>query len=75
MIKVLKSGFYTTVQDTGRFGYRTYGVPVSGAMDSYSSQFANALLGNKSEDALLEITMTGSKLQFLQPLVQIFHLY
>jgi len=69
MIKVLKSGFYTTVQDTGRFGYRTYGVPVSGAMDSYSSQFANALLGNKSEDALLEITMTGSKLQFLQPTI------
>jgi len=69
MLKVIKSGFYTTVQDTGRFGYRTYGVPVSGAMDSYSSQFANVILGNKKDDAVLEITMTGPKLQFSQPTI------
>lgn len=69
MIKVLKSGFYTTIQDTGRLGYRTYGVPVSGAMDSYSSQFANALLGNNKDDAVLEITMTGPRLQFSQPTI------
>ncbi len=67
MLKVIKSGFYTTIQDTGRFGYRTFGVPVSGAMDSYSSQFANALLGNNNDDALLEITMTGPTLHFLEP--------
>jgi len=67
MIKVLQSGFYTTVQDAGRFGYRTYGVPVSGVMDSYSSQFANALLGNTNDNAVLEITMVGPKLQFLEP--------
>ncbi len=67
MLKIIKSGFYTTIQDAGRFGYRTYGVPVSGAMDAYSSQFANALLGNDKTAAVLEITMTGPKLQFLEP--------
>lgn len=64
MIKVLKSGFYSTIQDQGRFGYRTYGVPVSGAMDSYSSLFANALLGNTQNAAVLEMTMIGAQLKF-----------
>lgn len=67
MLKVIKTGFFTTVQDVGRFGFRTYGVPVSGAMDAYSSQFANALLGNDKTAAVIEITMTGPKLQFLKP--------
>lgn len=67
MIKVLKSGFYSTIQDQGRFGYRSFGVPVSGAMDLYSSQFANKLLGNEKDAAVLEMTMTGADLQFLKP--------
>lgn len=67
MLKVIKSGFFTTVQDIGRFRFRTYGVPVSGAMDAYSSQFANALLGNDKSAAVIEITMTGPKIQFLEP--------
>ncbi|MEO1032842.1 MAG: biotin-dependent carboxyltransferase family protein [Bacteroidota bacterium] len=67
MIKVLKAGFYTTLQDSGRFGFRGYGVPVSGAMDSYSSQFANALLGNHEQAAVLEMTMVGGTFQFTAP--------
>jgi biotin-dependent carboxylase-like uncharacterized protein len=67
LVKVLKSGFFTTIQDQGRFGYRDYGVPVSGAMDLYSYEFANALLGNPKNCATLEITMVGPKLQFLKP--------
>ena len=69
MLKVLKSGFYTSIQDRGRFGQRTYGVPVSGVMDSYSSQFANAILGNSNDAAVLEITMIGPTLHFLEPTV------
>ncbi|MFS4469094.1 biotin-dependent carboxyltransferase family protein [Maribacter sp. 2210JD10-5] len=64
MIKVLKSGFYTTVQDLGRFGLRNKGVPVSGVMDSASVLKANALLENDDTDAVLEITMTGPTLIF-----------
>ena len=64
MVKVIKSGFFTTVQDLGRKGYQQYGVPYSGVMDNYSALMANALLNNNESDALLEITMSGPSLQF-----------
>lgn len=66
MVKVIKSAFYTTIQDLGRMGYQKFGVPISGVMDLYSAQLANALLGNDKKNALLEITMTGPELQFNQ---------
>ena len=66
MIKVIKTGFYSTIQDQGRLGHRNYGVPISGAMDSYSSQFANVLVGNDKAAAILEMTMTGADLLFLK---------
>lgn len=69
MVKVLKSGFYATIQDRGRFGQRSFGVPISGAMDLYSSEFANALVGNDKGAAVLEMTMTGAELQFLNPTI------
>ena len=31
-IDLVDGGFFTTVQDLGRFGYQRYGVPVSGAV-------------------------------------------
>ncbi|WP_273275483.1 biotin-dependent carboxyltransferase family protein [Maribacter polysiphoniae] len=64
MLKVLKSGFYTTLQDEGRFGYRDKGVPVSGVMDVSVVRNANILLENDHDAAVLEITMTGPTLQF-----------
>jgi biotin-dependent carboxylase-like uncharacterized protein len=69
MLKVIKSGFYSTIQDTGRFGFRACGVPISGAMDMYSSRFANSLLGNDSNAALIEMTMVGGVFQFTIPTV------
>lgn len=67
MLKVVKSGFYTTIQDSGRFGYRAFGVPISGSMDSYSSHYANSILGNDRDCAVLEITMSGPELHFQEP--------
>lgn len=64
MIKVLKSGFYTTIQDSGRFGYQEYGVPHAGVMDDYAFKLANSILDNNTDDAVLEITMTGPTLEF-----------
>ncbi len=63
-IKVRKPGLYTTVQDMGRFGFRAYGVPVSGVMDTTSARMAQALVGNTEEEALLEITLRGPELYF-----------
>ncbi|WP_396634715.1 biotin-dependent carboxyltransferase family protein [Maribacter sp. R86514] len=64
MLKVLKAGFYTTIQDTGRFHYRNKGVPVSGVMDEISVFKVNSLLENEESAAVLEITMTGPTLIF-----------
>lgn len=64
MLKVLKSGFYTTLQDAGRFGYRDKGVPISGVMDINVVKKANDLLENDVMASVLEITMTGPTLEF-----------
>lgn len=64
MLKFKKSGFYSSIQDQGRFGYRHFGVPVSGAMDQYAARIANDLLGNDRDAAVLEFTMTGPELEF-----------
>lgn len=65
MIKVLKAGFYSTIQDFGRYGYQEFGVPFSGVMDRKAAAFANSLLENSEAEAVLEMTMFGAKLQFL----------
>ncbi|MBT8273638.1 MAG: hypothetical protein KJO77_07525, partial [Bacteroidia bacterium] len=52
MIKVLKTGLYSSIQDLGRPGFQIYGVPVSGVMDAYSAKMANILLGNNATDAV-----------------------
>lgn len=64
MVKVIQPGFYSTIQDLGRFGYQHYGVPVSGVMDAYSAAMANILLNNNKNDAVIEMTMTGATLMF-----------
>jgi biotin-dependent carboxylase-like uncharacterized protein len=64
MLKVLKSGFYSTIQDGGRLGYLNKGVPVSGFMDSFSAEKLNLLLDNDTRAAVMEITMTGPTLEF-----------
>lgn len=64
MLKLLKSGFFTTLQDNGRFHYRHMGVPISGAMDYKAFNKANLLLENPREASALEITMTGPTLVF-----------
>lgn len=59
MLKLLKSGFFTTLQDLGRFGYRNKGVPVSGVMDVETVSKLNKILGNTPNASVIEITMTG----------------
>ena len=65
MIKVLKEGLFSTIQDSGRFGYKNIGVPVSGAMDQTSAKLANLILGNDESAAVLEMTLLGPTLEFL----------
>ncbi len=63
-IKIIDTGFYTSIQDIGRFGYRGIGVPVSGPMDYFSFNKANSLVENYNSEALLESTFRGPKILF-----------
>lgn len=63
-LKVIDPGLFTTVQDSGRFGYRKFGVPTSGAMDMKAYNFANWLVGNKEGEAVLECTVKGGMYKF-----------
>ncbi len=63
-ITVLQPGLMTTVQDLGRSGFRSSGVPSSGAADRVSAMLANSILGNPENAALFEYTLLGPTLQF-----------
>lgn len=66
MIEVIKPGFFTTVQDLGRWGYQSYGVGIAGALDAFALSAANLLVGNLEGEAGLEITLLGPTLKFHQ---------
>jgi len=62
---VIDSGFWTTVQDAGRVGYREWGVPTGGAFDRGAADLANALVGNGPACAVLELTLRGGVFEAL----------
>jgi antagonist of KipI len=64
-IYIEKAGLQTTIQDLGRFGLRSFGIPISGAMDSNAHQIANKLVGNKISVPTLEMTLKGDRIHFL----------
>lgn len=66
MITTIQPGFFTTVQDEGRWGYQAFGMPVAGAMDRYAYRVANLLVGNKPAAAALEMTIKGGHFRFEQ---------
>jgi antagonist of KipI len=63
-IEVIEPGSFTTVQDLGRTEYQKYGIPPSGAIDPYSLQVANFLVGNEGGAAALEATISGPTVEF-----------
>ena len=65
MVKVIKKGLETSVQDyPGRIGTLNQGFPSSGPMDSWSFRLANILVENESRDAALECQFMGPTLKF-----------
>lgn len=65
VLRVLRPGVLTTVQDLGRPGYLRAGIPPSGATDTYALVASNLLAGNAKTDAALEITLWGAQFRFL----------
>lgn len=63
-LHVLAPGTLTTVQDSGRRGWRHLGVGRAGALDADAARLANRLVGNAPDAAVLEITLSGPRLRF-----------
>lgn len=64
MIKVLKPGLLTSLQDLGRTGFQKQGVIASGAMDPVAHRIANLLVGNQEDVPTMEVTLAGPSLRF-----------
>ncbi len=62
--RIIEPGLMTTVQDQGRIGSSSLGVPPSGAADALSMRVATRLLGNADAVAALEFTLVGPTLAF-----------
>ncbi len=67
MIEIIDAGFYSSIQDQGRMGYRHLGVPVSGAMDQKAFDLAHQLLGETLDFSCIECTLIGPILRFHEP--------
>jgi len=63
--EVIKAGFYSLIQDYGRFGFAQYGLSQSGVADEHAYCWANHLLDNDFNDAVLEITFGSCELNAL----------
>lgn len=55
MLEVLDVSGLATFQDSGRCGWQSYGVPVSGPMDWFAHRAANSLLSNSPDAVVIEI--------------------
>lgn len=66
-LNIVRPGLFTTVQDLGRWGFQSRGVPIAGAMDQYSHRLANLLVGNPPDAATLEVTLMGPSVEFGGP--------
>ena len=65
-LKVIKCGPLASVQDLGRFGFRKYGIPQSGAMDESFMVKANAAVANAEHAPVVEFALVGLTLEALE---------
>ncbi|UQY45367.1 biotin-dependent carboxyltransferase family protein [Erwinia sp. PK3-005] len=57
MLKIIRAGMNTTLQDGGRGGWRQLGISSGGVLDEPAMRTANLLVGNPQDQAVLEITL------------------
>lgn len=64
-LRIISPGPFTTVQDRGRFGFQSLGVPPCGVLDRWAGDVANLLVGNAPDAAVLEFTFMGGQMEAL----------
>lgn len=66
-LKILKAGMLDSIQDPGRFGYQQFGINPGGVMDKYAAAIANILVGNNTDEAVIEMHFPAPAIFFDQP--------
>lgn len=64
-LEIIECNALATIQDSGRTGWRKFGVPTSGSMDAFAFHAANKLVGNDSNCAVIEIGLGDITLRAL----------
>lgn len=64
-IKIIEASINSSLQDFGRKKFAKFGIARSGAMDEDALRMANILLGNKQDEAGIELCLKGGKYEFL----------
>ncbi len=68
-LEIIEVNGLATIQDSGRVGWRKFGVPTSGAMDAFAFRTANLLAGNDPNCAAIEIGLGDIALRALRDCV------
>jgi antagonist of KipI len=68
-LRIIRAGILDTIQDMGRFGSQYLGINPGGAMDRFSAQLSNALLGKELNSPVIEMHFPASQILFEQPTV------
>ena len=63
-LKIIKNGILDTIQDCGRYGFQHLGINPGGAMDLFSAQLNNSLLGKNLDSPVIEIHFPASQILF-----------
>lgn len=66
-ITVLSAGPHSSVQDFGRVGYQSLGVPEGGALDRDAMRLGNALVGNPQSAPIIEVCLGGFVMELHSP--------
>ena len=70
-VEITAPGALVTVQDLGRSGWRRFGVPLAGALDSGLLRIANRLAGNADASPALEFFLLGPRFLAIDAPVQL----
>ncbi len=68
-LRIIKAGILDTIQDVGRHGFQHLGINPGGAMDRFSAQLSNALLGKELNSPVIEFHFPASQILFEEPAI------
>ena len=66
-LRVVTAGPHTTIQDKGRPGQQWLGIPEGGALDRDALALGNALVGNDSSAAVIEVCLGNFSAELMVP--------